>query len=136
MNVAIVIQGIVGILWAAVVALIVVAVVRASKGNKVGKLTTTILITAVAAVLLTSISAGLVFIQPDQRGVVISALQPKGYREEALQPGLRWVIPYFENVVVYSIARQTYTMSIAPLEGEVKVMTPLPPVQPMVKRYF
>ncbi len=120
MNVAIVIQGIVGILWAAVVALIVVAVVRASKGNKVGKLTTTILITAVAAVLLTSISAGLVFIQPDQRGVVISALQPKGYREEALQPGLRWVIPYFENVVVYSIARQTYTMSIAPLEGEVK----------------
>ncbi len=120
MNVAIVIQGIVGILWVAVVALVVMAVVRASKGNRVGKLTTTILITAVAAVLLTSISAGLVFIQPDQRGVVISALQPKGYREEALQPGLHWIIPYFENVIVYSIARQTYTMSIAPLEGEVK----------------
>lgn len=120
MNVAIVIQGIVGILWVAVVALIVLAIVRASKGNRVGKLTTTILITAVAAVLLTSISAGLVFIQPDQRGVVISALQPKGYREEALQPGLHWIIPYFENVIVYSIARQTYTMSIAPLEGEIK----------------
>lgn len=120
MNVAIVIQGIVGVLWVAVVALIVIAIVRASKGNKVGKLTSTILITAASAVLLTSISAGLVFIQPDQRGVVISALQPKGYREEPLQPGLRWVIPYFENVVVYSIARQTYTMSISPLEGEVK----------------
>lgn len=120
MNVAIVLQGIVGILWLAVVALVAVAIVRASRGKKVTTFTTAILGTAIAAILLTSISAGLVFIQPDQRGVVISALQPKGYREQVLEPGLRWVIPYFESVVLYSIARQTYTMSIAPLEGEVQ----------------
>ncbi|RCK73851.1 MAG: Prohibitin [Anaerolineae bacterium] len=120
MNVAIVLQGIVGILWLAVVALVAVAIVRASRGKKVTTFTTAILGTAIAAILLTSISAGLVFIQPEERGVVISALQPKGYREQVLEPGLRWVIPYFESVVVYSIARQTYTMSIAPLEGEVQ----------------
>jgi regulator of protease activity HflC (stomatin/prohibitin superfamily) len=36
-----------------------------------------------------------------------------------LQPGLRWVIPFAENVVVYPISRQTYTMSIAPSEGQI-----------------
>lgn len=120
MNVAVVLQGIVGILWLAVFGLIVIAIVRASRGKKVTPFTTAILVTAIAAILLTSVSAGLVFIKPEERGVVLSALQPKGYREQALEPGLRWVIPYFESVVIYSIARQTYTMSIAPLEGEVK----------------
>src|SRR3989304_563725 len=72
------------------------------------------------AVVMTVVSAGLVFIQPEERGVVISALDPKGYRTEALQPGLRWVVPFLENVVTYPISRQTYTMSIAPLEGAVQ----------------
>jgi regulator of protease activity HflC (stomatin/prohibitin superfamily) len=120
MNVAVVLQGLVGLLWLAVAALVAIALVRASRGKKVAPFTTAIIVTVITAILLTSISAGLVFIQPEQRGVVISALQPKGYREQVLEPGLRWVIPYFESVVIYSIARQTYTMSIAPLEGEVK----------------
>ncbi|MCX8061025.1 MAG: SPFH domain-containing protein [Anaerolineales bacterium] len=120
MNVAVVLQGIVGLLWLAVIGLIAVALVRASRGKRVSTFATAIIITVIAAILLTSISAGLVFIKPEERGIVLSALQPKGYREQALQPGLRWVIPYFESVVVYSIARETYTMSIAPLEGEVK----------------
>lgn len=120
MNVAVVLQGLAGLLWLAVAALVVIAIVRASRGKKVTPFTTVILTLVIAAILLTSISAGLVFIRPEERGVIISALQPKGYREQVLQPGLRWIIPYFESVVIYSIARQTYTMSIAPLEGEVK----------------
>jgi len=63
------------------------------------------------AVLLTIVAAGLVFIQPEERGVVISAFAEKGYREQALQPGLNWVIPFAETVVIYPISRQTYTMS-------------------------
>ncbi|MBA4380866.1 MAG: hypothetical protein C0393_09395, partial [Anaerolinea sp.] len=74
--------------------------------------------TIVFSLVLTTVSAGLVFIQADQRGVVISAVAPKGYREEPLQPGLRWVIPFAENVKTYSISRQTYTMSVAPMEGQ------------------
>jgi regulator of protease activity HflC (stomatin/prohibitin superfamily) len=120
MNVASVLQGIVALLWLAVVGLIVIAVVRASRGYRVRALSTTILVVAISAVILTSISAGLVFIQPEERGVVISAVAPNGYREQPLQPGLRWIIPFLENVRIYPIYQQSYTMSIAQQEGDVQ----------------
>jgi regulator of protease activity HflC (stomatin/prohibitin superfamily) len=120
MNVTVVLDALVGLIWLAVVGLIVLAIVRASRTQKVGAISTAILVLAIVAVLLTSLSAGLVFIQPAERGVVISAIETKGYRETALQPGLRWVVPFFENVVTYSIARQTYTMSIAEREGQLE----------------
>jgi len=117
MNIATVVQAFVSILWLVVVGLIVLAVLRASRGYKVRSISVTILAVAIIAVVLTSISAGIVFIQPEQRGVVISALAPDGYRTQALQPGLNWIIPFMENVVVYPISRQTYTMSILSKEG-------------------
>jgi regulator of protease activity HflC (stomatin/prohibitin superfamily) len=120
MNFATALQGFTALLWLVVVVLIGLAVVRASRGQKVRALSTTILVVAVLAVILTTVSAGLVFIQPPERGVVVSALAPKGYREQPLQPGLRWIIPYFENVERYQISRQNYTMSISALEGEVQ----------------
>jgi regulator of protease activity HflC (stomatin/prohibitin superfamily) len=120
MNFATLLQGFVGLLWAGVLGLFVLAVIRASRGFKTRGITTAILGVAVAAVVVTSVSAGLVFIQPTERGVVISALSPTGYRDTVLEPGLRWIIPYFENVVRYSIAKQTYTMSIAPAEGQIQ----------------
>ena len=52
--------------------------------------------------------------------MVISAIDPKGYREQALEPGLHWVIPFAESVVTYPISRQTYTMSIMPSEGQLQ----------------
>lgn len=118
MNVATFLQAIVSLLWVVVVGLIILAIVRASRSLKVGGISTVILVVAIAAVILTSISAGLVFIQPEERGVVISAVAPAGYREQALEPGLRWIIPFLENVVTYKISRQTYTMSITPSEGQ------------------
>jgi prohibitin 1 len=120
MNIASVLQGFAALLWVVVIVLIILAVLRSSRRLKVGALSTAIVVTAVLAVIVTTISAGLVFIQPDERGVVISAVAPKGYREQALQPGLRWIIPYFENVVRYPISKQSYTMSVAPLEGQVQ----------------
>jgi regulator of protease activity HflC (stomatin/prohibitin superfamily) len=70
-------------------------------------------------VVLSTISQGLVFVQPETRGVVISALQQKGIRTQALQPGLRFVMPFFESVLPYPIAKQTYTMSGASGEGQI-----------------
>jgi regulator of protease activity HflC (stomatin/prohibitin superfamily) len=119
MNIASVLQGAVALLWAVVVGLIILAVIRASRGFKVRQLSIAILATTIAAVILTTVSAGLVFIPPEERGVVVSAIQPNGIREEPLQPGLRWIIPYFESVVRYRISRQSYTMSIAAQEGQV-----------------
>ncbi len=120
MNIASMLQGLVALLWLGVVGMIILAVVRAARGFKVRTLSVSILITAILAVFLTSISAGLVFIKPEERGVVLSALAPNGYREQALQPGLRWVIPYFESVVKYPVSKQTYTMSIATQEGQIQ----------------
>lgn len=120
MNIASMLQGLVAVLWLGVVGMIILAVVRAARGFKVRTLSLSILITAILAVFLTSISAGLVFIKPEERGVVLSALAPNGYREQALQPGLRWVIPYFETVIKYPVSKQTYTMSIATQEGQIQ----------------
>jgi regulator of protease activity HflC (stomatin/prohibitin superfamily) len=120
MDIASFLKGFAGLLWLIVVVLIALAIVRASRGQKVRALQTSILVTAILAVLLTTVSAGLVFMRPEERGVVISAIAPKGYREEALQPGLHWVVPYFETVVRYPVSKQTYTMSIAAAEGQIQ----------------
>jgi len=119
MNVAGFVQILATIAWLGFIGVIVFAVVQASRGRGFKSVTLFLLIFLILAVVLTTTSAGMVFIQPDQRGVVISAVAPKGYRDQPLQPGLRWVIPFVENVVLYPISRQTYTMSIAPAEGQV-----------------
>jgi regulator of protease activity HflC (stomatin/prohibitin superfamily) len=120
MNFASALQGLVAFLWLVVIGLIVIAVMRASRRQPTRGLSTVILFMAIAAVLLTSVSAGLVFIEPPERGVVISAVAPQGYRVEPLQPGLRWIIPFLERVVRYPISKQTYTMSGVVNEGQVQ----------------
>jgi len=119
MNISIVLQAFVSILWLVVVGLIVLSVIRASRGLSVRGLSTGILGLALLAVVLTSLSAGLVFIQPEERGVVISAVAQNGYREQPLQPGLNWIIPFLESVEIYPIYKQTYTMSVVHDEGDV-----------------
>ncbi len=119
MNVAEVMRAMTTVAWLGSLAVIAIVVTRAGRGRPVKSGTALLLGLVGVALLLTVVSAGLVFMQPEQRGVVISALAPKGYREEILQPGLHWVVPFFETVVIYPISRQTYTMSIAPSEGAV-----------------
>jgi regulator of protease activity HflC (stomatin/prohibitin superfamily) len=119
MNFANALQGFVVLIWVIFAGLVFLAVMRASRGQKVRGISTAIAVVGVLALILTSVSAGLVFIEPEERGVVISAVTPNGYRTEPLEPGLRWVIPFLERVERYQISRQTYTMSIAPLEGQV-----------------
>jgi regulator of protease activity HflC (stomatin/prohibitin superfamily) len=120
MNVASIMKVLATFAWIFLFALIALVVLRASRNKNTKGVITATLVVLVAAIVLTIVSAGLVFIQPEERAVVISALQPTGYRTEPLQPGLRWIIPFFETVVVYPISRQTYTMSIAPNEGAIQ----------------
>ena len=117
MNVTIVLAWIVGLIWMATVLWIAFSVFRAYRKNPVKKAVLVTIGLVLLAIILTVVNSGLVFIQPQERGVVISALAPKGYRTEPLQPGLSWVIPFFENVQIYPISYQTYTMSIATEEG-------------------
>jgi regulator of protease activity HflC (stomatin/prohibitin superfamily) len=119
MNLASALQGLASLSWLVLVGVIVLAVVRASRARPLKGAVAIIVGLLVFSLILTTVGAGMVFIQPDERGVVMSAVSAKGYRDQVLQPGLRWVIPFAENVKLYSISRQTYTMSAAATEGNV-----------------
>lgn len=64
-----------------------------------------------AALSLTIVRAALVFIYPQQVGVVVSILSPGGVRAKPLGGGLHWIIPLAERVAIYPIYNQTLTMS-------------------------
>jgi regulator of protease activity HflC (stomatin/prohibitin superfamily) len=119
MNVAVVLRVLSTASWFLALAVIVLAIVRAGRNQPFKAAGSLVVGAVVVALLLTVVSAGLVFIQPDERGVVISAVAPGGYRQTALEPGLHWIIPFAENVISYPISKQTYTMSIAPSEGAI-----------------
>jgi regulator of protease activity HflC (stomatin/prohibitin superfamily) len=119
MNIADVVRTLAGFAWLASIGLGVLLVLRVSRNRPVkglGTLTVGVLITAF---VLTIVGAGLVFVNPEERGVVISALDSKGYRTDPLTPGLDWIVPFAERVELYKISRQTYTMSAANQEGQV-----------------
>ena len=107
------------VLWLAVIGVIVYIIVQTARGKAVKNSRRTIISVIAASLVFSILSAGLVFIEPQERGIVISALNPDGYRSQVLQPGLRWIIPFFERVEIYPISRQTYTMSIVQNEGDI-----------------
>ncbi|HEX9388226.1 MAG TPA: SPFH domain-containing protein [Anaerolineales bacterium] len=118
MNIADVLRALAGFAWLAAIGIGLLMVTRVARNQAtrgLGPLTVGVLVTAV---VLTALGAGLVFINPEERGVVISALDSKGYRPDPLTPGLHWVVPFAERVQLYRISRQTYTMSAVAQEGQ------------------
>jgi regulator of protease activity HflC (stomatin/prohibitin superfamily) len=77
-----------------------------------------VVILLIGGLVTMTLGAGLVFIEPQERGVVISTLSRTGLRGAILSPGLHWIVPYAERVQRYSIAQRTYTMSGVSTEGE------------------
>ena len=120
MNIAELLQGVTAFAWLVVVGVVAIVVVRATRNRPLPRSGLLILVAVLVAGVISSVSAGLVFVNPQERGVVISAFQPQGYRPLVLEPGLRWVIPFAESVITYPISRQTYTMSIASQEGQIQ----------------
>jgi len=119
MNIGSLLQGLAGLAWLAALAALGFVVFNIARGRKLGSGAPIIAGAVILALLLTTAASGLVFIDPEQRGVVISALAPGGYRQEVLTPGLHWIIPFAERVKTYDISRKTYTMSSAVGEGQV-----------------
>jgi regulator of protease activity HflC (stomatin/prohibitin superfamily) len=119
MNISTLIQGIASFAWIGVVGVFVAIFIRTSRNQPVKGLSTAVIALLVVAILLTSVGAGLVFITPQERGVVFSAFAEGGLRKEALDAGVHWIIPFAEQVRTYPISRQTYTMSATATEGTV-----------------
>lgn len=118
MNVGAVVSGIATIAWIVVIVVIGLTVMRATRGQSFRGAVGLIIGSIVVALIATVAGASIVFVQPTDRGVVISALD-EGIRPEELQPGLNFVVPFLENVLHYPVSRQTYTMSISPQEGQI-----------------
>ncbi len=69
----------------------------------------------IAFVIIAPLNAGLNLIQPQEAGVVFrqvgqSTVGSSNLREP-LQPGLRWVIPFIDQVTVYPTEQQSVTMA-------------------------
>jgi regulator of protease activity HflC (stomatin/prohibitin superfamily) len=99
------------IIWAIAVGLAAILVIRARAKQDYSKLDFWVIGLLTLASVSTFLVTGIVFIRPQERGVVLSSLAPKGYREQALEPGIHWVAPLIEQVLLYPISRQTYTMT-------------------------
>jgi len=120
MNIALLFQGLASLSWFAFIAVLGVVFMRASRKQPTKGLVSLSIGVLVFAMVISIISAGIVFIEPNERAVVVSPYgfrAPQGYLEEALTPGLRWIVPG-ENARIYSISRQTYTMSAGTSEGQ------------------
>jgi regulator of protease activity HflC (stomatin/prohibitin superfamily) len=118
MDIAVFIKAVSTFAWLLTVGLVVLAVTGAARGKPLKKAASIVIVAGVLSLLLTIVGFGLVFLQADERGVVVSPYVPQGYRQETIGPGLHWIIPG-ETVTRYTISKQTYTMSIAPTEGEI-----------------
>ncbi|MCP4142638.1 MAG: prohibitin family protein [Chloroflexi bacterium] len=121
MNIALLFQGLASLSWFAFIVVLGIVIMRASRKQPTKGLTSLLVGVLIFAMVISVVSAGIVFIEPNERAVVVSPYAfraPNGYLEEALTPGLRWIVPG-ENARIYSISRQTYTMSAASAEGNI-----------------
>lgn len=117
MNIANLFSMVAGAAWLGFLALLVVMLTRAGKGQGVKGMSTLVVAVLVVAIVLSTLGAGLVFIEPDELGVVIT-IGAGGIKPEPLTAGLHWVVPFVERVERYTILRQTYTMSSLDTEGQ------------------
>lgn len=119
MNIVDVIRAAAGFAWLAAIGLGVLALVRTGRSQNSKGIGSTALMVLVVAAVLSTLGAGLVYVESNERGVV-KTVRAGGVRPEALKPGLHWILPVVEQVVTYSISNQNYTMSAAPNEGQVQ----------------
>lgn len=104
--------------WIAVIGMMAFVAFR-SRENPIKGGGALIGIITIIAMVLSTVGAGLVFVEPNEIGLVISALAENGVREEGLPRGLSWIVPVFEHVEKYPRGIQEYTMGIAPKEGQI-----------------
>ena len=119
MNIVDVIRSLAGFAWLGAIGLGVLALVRAGRNQSAKGISSTVVVVLVIAVILSTLGAGLVYVESNERGVV-RTIRAGGVRPDELEPGLHWIVPIVEQVVTYSISNQTYTMSAASQEGQVQ----------------
>jgi regulator of protease activity HflC (stomatin/prohibitin superfamily) len=119
MNIVDVIRALAGFGWLIAIGLGVLALTRAGRNQNSKGIGSTAVVVLVVAAILSTLGAGLVYVESSERGVV-RTIRAGGVRPDPLAPGLHWIVPVVEQVVTYSISNQTYTMSAIVGEGQVQ----------------
>jgi regulator of protease activity HflC (stomatin/prohibitin superfamily) len=120
-----IVSGVAMLAWLGAIAALGWLVFNSARGQRLGGGATLVIVIALVAAVLSTVAAGIVFVQPTQRGVVITAVGAGGIRNTALEPGLHWVIPFAEQVRLYDVSRRTFTMSSTGDEGGTAVDEPI-----------
>lgn len=76
-----------------------------------------ILVPFILVITLNLVSLAIVFVVPQEVGVVVSAISPGGVRPLPVRGGIHWIVPFVESVEHYPLSFQTYTMSGKVAEG-------------------
>ena len=119
MNIVDVIRALAGFAWLVAIGLGVLALTRVGRNQSSKGIGSTAVVVVVVAAILSTLGAGLVYVESSERGVV-RTIRAGGVRPDPLAPGLHWIVPVVEQVVTYSISNQTYTMSAVVGEGQVQ----------------
>ncbi len=95
----------------ALLAGLVLAGLNASRGRPV-RLGVILVVIGVIGVLVTvPVNAGLVLVQPNEVGVVFrQTASGDAALREPLQPGLKWVVPFVDQVIIYNVGQQSVDM--------------------------
>jgi regulator of protease activity HflC (stomatin/prohibitin superfamily) len=96
--------------WITVAAAAALTITVTARGRRPERAWTGVGAGVLVAGLLSLGATGLVFIEPTERGVLISALRPYTLAQAPLGPGLHWIVPVAERVRLYSIASRNYTL--------------------------
>jgi regulator of protease activity HflC (stomatin/prohibitin superfamily) len=119
MNIVDVIRALAGLGLLIAIGLGILALTRAGRNQTSRGIGSSALVVLAISAILFTLGSGLVYIESSERGVV-RTIRAGGVRPEPLAPGLHWILPVAEQVVTYSIANQTYTMSAVAGEGQVQ----------------
>jgi prohibitin 2 len=96
----------------AILAGIALAVINAQRGRRSQPGTMIAIIGTVGVLVIAPLNAGLVLVEPNEVGVVFrQTASGNAALREPLQPGLSWVLPFVDQVIVYDVSQQSLTMA-------------------------
>ncbi|HOA25231.1 MAG: SPFH domain-containing protein [Aggregatilineales bacterium] len=110
----------------AIIAGIGLVIVNSQRGRRVRPGVIIAVVGVIGVLVLAPLNAGLVLIQPNEAGVVFRQITTgEDSLLTPLEPGLRWVVPFIDQVVIYDVGQQSVTLASEQEAG----VTPHSPVR-------
>ncbi len=84
---------------------------NSARGRPIRMGITLAVIGLIGILIAVPLNAGLVLVEPNERGVVFrQTASGDAALREPLEPGLKWVVPFVDQVIIYEVGRQNVDM--------------------------